>query len=236
MRFPMAAPARLPLAIALAALAFASGCGGSSSDSNGVAAKSPNEIVASAKTLADAAKSVHVSGTLKSAGTPITINMTLLAGKGGSGQLSQNGLSFQLIQIHGTVYIKGSAAFYQHIAGAAAANLLQGRWLKAPASTGGLAALASLTDLRKLLDATLASHGTLSKGAVANVNGQKAIAVTDSSTGGTLYVATTGPPYPVKVSMGGSSSGAVTFSRWNEPVTVIAPANAIDVTKLQAGH
>jgi hypothetical protein len=236
MRFPMAAPARLQLALMLAVIAFASGCGGSSSEGNGVAAKSPNEIVASAKTLADAAKSVHVSGTLKSAGTPITINMTLLAGKGGSGQLSQNGLSFQLIQIHGTVYIKGSAAFYQHIAGAAAANLLQGRWLKAPASTGGLAALASLTDLHKLLDATLASHGTLRKGAVTNVNGQKAIAVTDSSTGGTLYVATTGPPYPVKVSMGGSASGAVTFSQWNQPVTVIAPANAIDVTKLQAGR
>jgi hypothetical protein len=236
MRSRMATATRPPLALALAAIALASGCGGSSTQGNGVAAKSPNEIVAGAKTLADAAKSVHVSGTLKSAGTPITINMTLLAGKGGSGQLSQNGLSFQLIQIHGTVYIKGSAAFYQHIAGAAAAQLLQGRWLKAPASSGGLAALASLTDLHTLLDTTLASHGTLRKGAITSVNGQKAIAVSDSSTGGTLYVATTGPPYPVKVSIGGSSSGAVTFSQWNEPVTVIAPANAIDVTQLQARH
>jgi hypothetical protein len=201
-----------------------------------VAAKTTNEIVAGAKVLADAAKSVHVAGSIRSAGTPIALDLTLLAGKGGSGQLSQNGLSFQLIQIHGTVYIKGSAAFYRNIAGAQAAQLLQGRWLKAPATSGSLAPLASLTNLTKLVDTTLPAHGPLKKGAVTTVNGQKAIGVTDTSTGGTLYVATTGPPYPIEIAMGGRGAGAVTFSQWNQPVTVIAPASAIDVTKLQSGH
>jgi len=224
----------LAVAVLAVAVAVLSGCG-SSSSGNGVAAKTPTQIVAGAKILADAAKSVHVSGTVHTASTPIALNMLLLAGKGGRGQLVENGLSLELIQIHGTVYIKGSAGFYRQIAGPAAAQLLQGRWLKAPASSGNLAPLASLTDLSKLLDTALAAHGPLTKGHVTTVNGQKVIGVTDTSTGGTLYVASTGPPYPVQITTGGGGGG-INFTGWNQPVSVFAPANAIDVTRLQSGH
>lgn len=227
-------PAGLLAAVAIAATVL-SGCGSSSSKGNGVAAKTPTQIVAGAKILADAAKSVAVSGTVRTASSPITVDLLLLAGKGGRGLISENGLSFQLIQIHGTVYIKGSAGFYRQIAGPAAAQLLQGRWLKAPASSGNLAPLASLTDLSKLLDTALAAHGPLTKGHVTTVNGQKVIGVTDTSTGGTLYVASTGPPYPVQITTGGGGGG-INFTGWNQPVSVFAPANAIDVTRLQSGH
>jgi hypothetical protein len=233
MRSRPTSPVGLLLAAVLA-VALLSGCG-SSSSGNGVAAKTPTQIVAGAKILADAAKSVHVSGTVRTASAPISLNMLLLAGKGGRGQISENGLSLQLIQIHGTVYIKGSSAFYRQIAGPAAAQLLQGRWLKAPASSGNLAPLASLTDLSTLLDTALAAHGPLTKGSVTSVNGQKVIGVTDTSTGGTLYVATTGPPYPVQITMSGGGSG-IRFAQWNQPVSVFAPANAIDLTRLQSGH
>jgi hypothetical protein len=221
------------LGLALLAAAVA-GCG-SSSGGNGIARKTPTEILAGAKVLADSANSVHVSGSILSGRAPITLDMYLLASKGGRGQLSENGLSFELIQIHGTVFLKGSPAFYRHVAGATAAQLLQGRWLKAPASAGNLASLASLTDLRQLMDATLAAHGPLVKGAVVTVDGRKALAITDTSQGGTLYVATTGPPYPVAVAKGGTGSGKIVFDHWNGPVSVTAPANAIDITQL-AGH
>ncbi len=91
------------------------------------------------------------------AGTPITLDLSLVAGKGGRGRISENGLSFELVELEGTIYIKGSAAFYKHFAGAAAAQLLQGKWLKAPATSASFAGLSSLTELRKLLDAALAS-------------------------------------------------------------------------------
>ncbi len=201
------------------------GCG-SSSDGNGIVRKTPTEIVAGAKVLADSATSVHVSGSIQSGSAPITLDLYLLASKGGRGQVSENGLSFELIQIHGNVFLKGSPAFYRHVAGATAAQLLQGRWLKAPASAGNLASLASLTDLRQLMDATLAAHGPLVKGAVATVDGRKALAITDTSQGGTLYVATTGPPYPVAVAKGGTGSGKIVFDHWNGPVSVTAPQNA----------
>ncbi|HEV7529060.1 MAG TPA: hypothetical protein VGO29_09200 [Solirubrobacteraceae bacterium] len=223
-----------PLVLLLIAVAIA-GCGGSSSSSgNGVADKTPTEILAATKTASDAATSVHVSGSIVSEKSPITLDMSLLAGKGGRGKLAESGLPFELIQVGGSVYIKGSAGFYKHIGGTAAAQLLQGKWLKAPSSDANFASLGQLTDLRQLVDQTLTSHGSLKKTGTTTINGQKVVGITDTTKGGTLYIATTGKPYPVQISKGGSGGGKITFDRWNGTVTLAAPANAIDVAQLQS--
>jgi hypothetical protein len=231
LRLPLLAPAALAVALLGSAL---SGCGGSSSG-NGIASKSPAEIVAAAKSAADTAASVHVSGAI-SEGTPLSIDLHLLAGKGGRGRITQNGISFELITLGGTVYIKGSPAFYQKIGGTAAAQLFQGKWLKAPAGAGEFASITSLTDLRKLMDTTLTSHGKLTKGATTSVNGKTAVTVNDSVKGGVLYVASTGKPFPVQISKSGSGGGKIVFDRWNEAVTVSPPPNAINITQLRTGH
>jgi hypothetical protein len=223
--------------VALLLVGVISGCGGSSSSGNGVADKSPNDILAATKAASDGAKAVHVSGSIVSDKSPITLDMNLLAGKGGQGQLSESGLAFELIQVGGTVYIKGSPAFYKHIGGTAAAQLLQGKWLKAPSSDADFASLSQLTDLRQLIDQTLASHGSLKKSGTTTINGQKVVGITDTTKGGTLYIATTGKPYPIAISKGGTGGGRITFDRWNSDVTLAAPKNAIDVAQLQsAGH
>jgi len=211
------------------------GCG-SSSSGNGIAAKSPTDIVAAAKVAADAASSVHVSGSIVSGGSPITLDLNLLAGKGGRGRLTENGLGFELIETGGTVYIKGSAAFYRHIGGTAAAQLLQGKWLKAPTTSKEFASISSLTNLRALIDTTLANHGTLAKGGTTTINGQKVLGVTDTGKGGTLYVAETGKPYPAEITKSGAGGGTIAFDRWNESVSLAAPANAIDIAQLQSAH
>lgn len=228
----------LPAACAALALVAgaAAGCGSSESSSdNGVAAKTPTEIVAATKSAADSASSVHVSGSLVSGGAPITLDLTLVAGQGGKGRISENGLSFELIQVGGYAYISGSTEFYEHFAGAAAAQLLQGKWLKASATTGSFASLASLTNLQKLTEAALAQHGTLSKGAKTTVSGQSVVPVTDTAQSGTLYVATTGKPYPVQIAKSGAGGGSITFGNWNQPVTLTAPTNSISLSELQHG-
>jgi hypothetical protein len=227
-----------PVALVLMATVLG-GCGSSSSGSssgNGIASKAPAEIVALAKVAADGASSVHVAGSIVSGGSPITLDLELLAGKGGRGRISENGLSFNLIQVGGTAYISGSPAFYSHFGGPAAAQLFQGKWLKAPTSNGSFSTLGSLTNLSQLVESALASHGTLLKGATSTVNGQQVIAVTDASHGGTLYVATTGKPYPIQVRKSGASGGKILFDRWNAPVPLVAPKNAIDLSQLQGGH
>jgi hypothetical protein len=223
------------LGLALGAAALMTGCGSSSSD-NGVASKTPAEILARAKAAADAASSVYISGTIKSEGVPISLAMELLAGKGGRGRVAQNGLSFELVRVGGIIYIDGSSAFYRHIGGSAAAQLFRGRWLKGPANTAELAPIASLTSLSKLTDSALSSHGTLTNGGLTTVSGRKAVAVKDVSEGGTVYIAATGKPYPLEVVKDGGKGGRVVFARWEEPVKLVAPANAIDVTKLRSAH
>jgi len=231
-RLPLAA--RLALAPLFAALLL-SGCG-SSSSGNGIASKSPEQIVAAARTAADGAATVHVSGTLRSEGKPLAIDMELVKAKGGRGSITLEGVSINLVRVGGAVYINGSQAFYRRIAGPAAAKLLQGKWLKAPENSSNFASLASLTDLSKLVDTTLASHGKLARDGTKTVDGQQVVAVTDVSQGGTLYVATVGTPFPIEIAKDGGSGGQITFDRWNKPVTLTPPANAININQLQNGH
>ena len=62
------------------------------------------------------------------------------------------------------------------------------------------------------------------------------VGLTDQTQGGTLYVATSGKPYPVKLAKGGAGGGTLTFDRWNQPVSITPPANAIDLAQLRSGH
>lgn len=236
----MARPARVARALAPALvlallLALLGGCGSSSSAGNGAASKSPAAIVAQAKAAAAGAASAHVAGAIVDQGKPIALDMQLVSGKGGKGRITLEGRSIDLIQVGRSVYINGSKAFYSHVAGAAAAQLLQGKWLKASATASNFASLASLTNLGKLIDTALASHGTLALAGSKTVNGQQAVGVTDTSKGGTLYVATTGAPYPLELVKSGASGGRITFDRWNQAVTLTAPAGAVNINQLQSG-
>src|SRR2546423_7928300 len=114
---------RAPWAIAVLLCGALAGCGGSSGG-NGIASKSPAQIVAAARAAALNASAVHVSGRIVSGGSPITLDMDLIAPRGGRGTLTDNRLRLRLIQIGGNLYIKSSAAVFTAIARSAAAQPL----------------------------------------------------------------------------------------------------------------
>lgn len=235
MRFRSLTPLACLLALALLALV---GCG-SSSSGNDVASKSAEEIVKEAKAAADSASSVHVSGSVNSGGSPVTLDLNLASGKGATGQISQNGSTFKIVIDGGTAYISGSDAFYRKLGGSAAAQLLAGKWLKISTNTPEFASFGSLTNMRKLLDTVLVGHGTLQKGSTTTVGGQQAIEVKDTTRGGSLWVATNGKPYPLQISKTGSETGAIKFDKWDEPVTITAPSSSVNLSELKSlatGH
>lgn len=205
-------------------------CGGSSSE-NGVASKSPDEIVTAASNAVNQASSMHVAGSIVSSGVPLSLNLNLVSGKGGRGEMSESGLVFRIVDVGQTIYIQGTPAFWQHFGGAAAARVLSGRWLKAPAS-GQFASIAELTNMQALMSQLLRSHGSLSKGSVTTVRGKKAVAVSDKTRGGTLYIAATGHPYPIEIRKLGDSGGQIVFDRFNQQVSLAPPTNAIDLSQL----
>jgi hypothetical protein len=219
------------LICALALTCGLSACGGGASD-NGIASKSPDQIAGSVTNAASSVKSVHVFGSIVNSGTPITLDLNLVSGKGGGGQMSESGLSFQIISLGQKVYLKGSSAFWRHFGGAAAAQLFNGKWLRAPAS-GQFASVAQLTDLQLLFSKLLSSHGKLAKAGTSTVDGQKVLAVNDTTQGGTLYVATSGKPYPVEIVKSGSQGGHIVFDRFNKPVSLSAPKSSIDISQFK---
>ena len=222
----------LPCAIALVALV--AGCGGGSKG-NGEADKSPAQVVSDAKQAAISAEAVHVKGSITDAGTPLTLNITIVKGSGGKGTMSESGLGFEIVRVGDTAYIRGSDAFLRKFAGPAAAQLLQGKWLKGSTTSGDLAALAPLTEIEKLFNGALASHGKLANKGETEYEGQKVVAVEDTTKGGTLYVAATGTPYPVAIVGGGKRTGAIVFDAWNETEPIAAPEGAIDLSALGKG-
>ena len=225
--------ALISAAVAVAAAVVVAACGSSSPSGNGVASKSANDILTTATNAIQGAKSVHVSGALNDSGQSIKLDLNILSGKGAKGSMSQNGLSFQLIAAGKYVYINGSPNFWKKFGGSAAATLFQGKWLKAPANSRNFASLSSLTNLQSLAKALLTGHGTLSKGSTSTVNGQKVIAITDSSKSSQLYVATTGKPYPIEIAKTGSAAQHVDFDHYNAAVALTPPAKSIDISQLQ---
>jgi hypothetical protein len=231
-------PASLPVGLFILPALILGGCGSTSTSTsgNGVAAKTPAEILSTAKAAAASAASVHVRGSIVSEGKPISLDMELVGRNEGRGSVTLDGLAIRLVDVDGAVFVKGSRAFYTRFAGAKAASLLQGKWIEGSAKRGPLASFAALADLEEVIDSTLADHGTLSRAPLDEVRGKQVVGVTDASQDGTLYVATTGVPYPlevVKSSAGaGARAGTIVFDRWNGPVSLAAPADSISLSRL----
>ena len=211
-------------AVVLATLA---GCGGSSG--GGIASEAPQKIVNDSLAAANGLKSVHAAGTINSGSQHIAIDLQLVDGVGGRGRISLNGLSFQLVGIDHYAYMQAPPAVWRQAgAPAAAARLLQGKWLRTPA-TGQFASIARLTDIHQLFAQLLGERGQkLKTGGVRTVAGRKVVAVNGGQ--GTLYVAASGEPYPVAVIKSGSPGGRLGFDRFNQAVRLSAPTNTLDLS------
>jgi hypothetical protein len=197
---------------------------------NGEAALPAERILADARDAARGASSVHVAGRVPTDGQTATIDVRLVAGRGGAGNLTLGGTAVDLVQIGDDVYLKGGRGLFERSgAPSGVVQLLAGKWFKAP-SSGSFASLSQLTDMRKLLDSLLKPRtGSISKAGLSRVNGTPTVVL--RSDDGTLDVSLRGQPYPLLVQSragSGAARGRVTFSEWNQPVQLTAPANALD--------
>lgn len=212
----------------LAVLVVLAGCGGSSSAS-GISSEAPQKILNDSLAAANGLKSVHAAGTINSGGHPVGIDLHLVGGVGGSGQITMGGLSFKLVGINHYAYLQAPPEVWQKAgAPAATAQQLHGRWLRTPA-TGQFASVAKLTDIHQLFAQLLSQHGKiLKKGGESTVAGRKVVAVSDDGRG-TLYVSATGKPYPVELVKSGSDGGKIDFDSFNAAVKLSAPSNTINL-------
>lgn len=236
----MAAARWRTAAFAVAAVAVvAAACGSSSSSSsaqgNGITSESASEIVAQSRSTTTSAPSAHVVGLVRTGGQTIQLDFRYQKSTGGKGTVVVNGQSVSLTLVNQDLYMQGSHSFWVSVGGAFAANLLEGKWLKVPANDKDYSNLAELSSLSSLLDQLFSSQATWIKGPQSSINGQPVIAVTDNTPGegGTLYIATTGPPYLIRAAGGTSGgSGQLNFGGYGEQVTITAPPNPVDISQL----
>jgi hypothetical protein len=232
------APAGFSCVLALVLAAVLASCGTSD---NGVASKPASEILAASTAAAKSASSVRVSSTTKTG--PATSTFKLVLGtSSGRAAYSLLGQRFEVLRTGGALYLKGTRRFLERLGSklggaegaAAAAKLSANTWIKVPAGSNSLAGLGELTSISAELPRILRPAPVV-KGHETVVNGQKTITLKETTLRytGTLYIATTGEPYPIQLLKHGRQTGKTTFTGWNDPINVSAPTNTVDVSTLE---
>ena len=89
-----------------------------------------------------------------------------------------------------------------------------------------------MTDSQAWLATILDPTGAVVKMGTRTLHGVSVIELRDASGGGTLYIAATGPPYPVQLVQTGVHHGVVSFDHWGEPVVLKAPSHPVYLTQL----
>ena len=226
------------LVVALAAAGCGGGGSSTSASDNGEASKSAHQVLTDSLKAAEAASSFRMSGLINASGQSIGVDLTIAKGKGAQGSITLKGHKVELVVVDGYAYMKADGNFWKQFAGPAGtaiAALLKDNWLKFPTDNPQFGAIAAIADAKALFDEIGSKSGTPTNNGATLYKGEKVVAIAGGQSKGTFYVASTGTPYPVALVRTGASSGAVVFTNWGEPVTIEAPANSIDISKLAGG-
>lgn len=225
-------------ALAITALLTVSACGSSGAATsteaagNGVADKSADEILKAAQDAAKAQTSVHMVGTVTQDSGDMTIDMQVEKGGKATGTIVMAGATLEIITTGTTVYVKGDKAFWDSQAGEGAYELIGDKWVSST-SDADLASFKDFTDFTTAVTQMLTPSGTVTKTEPSTVDGQAVIGLKDGDKG-TLWIATTGDPLPVKID--GGTEGGVAFTDWGKPVKVAEPAAADILDPSQLGQ
>ena len=225
-------PGRKPLmavALGLAAGLLVSACG-----SNGEAAKSPQQILRDTAAALTAVKSYQIQGKVPTGSGLGAFTFKVGGANLGEGQFALGKISFQLEEIRGTDYIK-SSNLWAGVGGGALQNLLANRWVSVPANdplaqqlTAGVAAL---TSAKQTAASFTNGDAKAKRGSSSTVDGQGVVAVTNG--GSTVFVATSGQPFPLKVT--GTGGSYLNLSNFNASFGITVPKQAVNLLDVIAG-
>ncbi|MBW8481917.1 hypothetical protein [Actinomadura parmotrematis] len=202
--------------------------GQASPATNGIDRLPADQILERARKAMLATGSVHIRGRLKDGKDPVyEMDLRVAGSRASAGSLTEPpGKTLQLIRIRDTVYIKANKKFLTAEAGADAARVLAGKYMKTTSSSKDFADIAALTSLPKIIGELLKPDGAVSKGRLERVNGRLSLPLTDG-TGGKLYVSAEGEPYLVRLDS--SATDRLEFLDYNVPVKVTAPPKRLVV-------
>ena len=201
----------------------ASACGAATTaagtTTNGLEKQSAAEVLQDAAGALQAAKSVHFVATLR--GGHVDARMR---GGASTGTVTRAGVQVRFTIIGGDGYIKTDRAGLKMMGAPPPVQRQDpGRWVKDPAPA---------SDFTGLTLASLASQLTTYYGPLkpevrqATLDGRKAVVVSWRN-GSKLYVANTGPAYPLRGQFKGQKAGLFDFTDYGAHFHITAPGNPI---------
>jgi hypothetical protein len=200
---------------------------------NGVAALEPKAVVDKAVAALGSAKSFSLKGDITTEGKKIGLDVKV-SGDDVLGTMTLDGAQVELLRVAGQNYIRPDEKFWTQNAGSAGATLAQlmgHRWAKLTSKDADFQEFFQVAKPAEILK----PEGALSKGATKTVNGVPAIGIVEAGAdGGTMYVATTGEPYPLLLE-GPPGQGQLTFADFGasfDDIKAPAAADVVDLDKL----
>ncbi|MEU2673670.1 hypothetical protein ABZ622_33385 [Streptomyces sp. NPDC007164] len=211
--------------------------GGAARADNGIDKLSAQQIADRSRDALLSTRSLHLSvrGELGDNSPPSSLELSLDrdGNCNGSVGLGHSQGSVRVVKRGDDVWVKPDANFWKNqvpTGGSAFAAILNGRYMKGSADDPRLRDLAKGCDLdtfRKLVgDNADNDRGTLNKGHKTMLDGAPVVPLTRMRDGRTLtmYVAATGKPYPLKITVQGNGTDAVVgFSAFDKPVPTTTP-------------
>jgi len=204
------------------ALASAGGCRGGGDQTNGLEKKPASEVHQEAVATLKDAKNVHVTGTTTnhSQNEPARLDLRLQNGISG-GAASLKGSNFEITTAGEDFYLKGDQSAWQALQAPPAVEGAAGGWAKLRASQVKLDAFS----VAYFATALAATAWGMAKVEQATLDGAKVVVLSQPN-GSRLYVANTGPAYPVRID--DKSSGAqLDFTQYGVDFQLAAPTDII---------
>lgn len=194
---------------------------------NGVGKLPADQIQSKTRAAAESAAALRLSGNVVASGRTYRLDMRLNS-DGGSGSVTAEGTTFQLLRVGKKLYLKADAGFWTKADGKgddpdAAADKLDGKYVKVPSGDPAYKKFSGFTDKDVLLDGLLTLHGSLETDGHHEQAGTRTIRITgDKGDGGTLDVSLEGQPYPLRLARAGGA-GTLTFSAWGRDFPLTEP-------------
>lgn len=189
---------------------------------NGLEKMSAAAVAHKAIGMFSLARSVRVQGTMIG-GVPAEKFDLRYEGTSVSGSYVQKGSTYEYIAVGGRSYLKTSAAGWEAMGNTPdVAGMLAGQWQQAGSVLPGGAWPSRAIFVTELGLRESAEGATLAQ---ATLDSRLVVVVTYPD-GSKLYVANTGPAYPVRFNVTGNGGGQRDFSQYGTKFHITAPKNA----------
>lgn len=185
---------------------------------NGVESLEAKQILDRANKAAMSARSMHLIGSSPQASLDLVVTKDSSDGRRSAGDTS-----LRTRVVDGAIYIRSDADYWTQAFNAKKAKRIGNKWVTGDLSNPKLKSFKQTSTMAPVMRQFLRTQGDVEVGDVGVSQGQPAVPV--SSDVGTLWVATTGKPYPLLITSAPEQAevSEVDFTDWDKKVVIKAP-------------